>query len=909
MSHLMKKGMIVVMQCGMRNIEKMCVSILSTQQRVEVVCANVKSLVLPNHHGPPPPTQPLVVFAVRTISCRYLWSPDGLCTTLAETQHRNQIMDASAAKRSRNSSSAPGGARLEGDDSGARRRRSIRRAGTLGIGAYGPRDSDADRDDTIYKKSFRLADLDINEKTIFSGLDCHLRFKVKEGYEMRDLPKFNDLALYDVSEEQEMYLWKLEVRRLVEAVELEGPVLLEGPEEWYGSAGSEGYNRLHVLATAMKHALDICVHDNELVMLEHRPTMMAGDTFALSYRNLMRNFDPDEGTVRFDKQLKLASHNDEAYHALINYLTATMARVLVRTIRGEFWAENCLSTLAKFATKLKVLAHDLPAAVSRTIEAQNDLNARLGQSSSTMNNLLARVTDAGKGKDEDEDIAMEDNSGARYFNVVYMFNAGITTMLSGCAAQLRWDEEVEQTADLFETSTVIYHTGFRHSRTMLCQERDGAIAAGSTRNMILCAGAIFDVCRETWSALPSTETPVGDRTTLVWNWTPINREDDPGDSEPRRKTWTTMRDVIGCLVPYSMLCGYVPSGIAGFARAAIDISDPTNPAKFFPQKPCLTAARLRTSQYEEKRGSSGARTNPNPPRFQNVYDTPMAVEGALAGIECDTPDAQAEALRQRFRDTRKKYEKAVAEVQKWAFNDGTVTITSLWYSYIVLAIVGILVCGGVGFIAVQDRIGGVDPSNLTVLVWTAAGVLMIYFKSRRVENWPWRDFLQGRVVCRSVSELHAVSKIDEQVLLAVLMRFEVQVILNKCGPYRGLFDRKDGGGFSIDVPPLNETARHGGHIFIGVDTAQGPALVDLEAYSRAPLTTVELRDSRKTGETYICRDFLDPAMYNTGSPKAEKGGEDGKIASSGSLPLYHICTNAISWNRIKGVFVERSYFC
>jgi len=809
-------------------------------------------------------------------------------------------MDAASARSNRNSISELGGARLDGDDTNARRHRPLRRAKTVRIGVHGPWLGD-DRDDTIHTERFRLADLDIDEESIFSGLDCHLRFKVKEGYEMRDLPKFNDLTLYDVSEEQEMNLWKLEVRRLVAAVKSEAPVLLEGPEEWYGSADSEGYNRLHVLATAMKHALDICVHDNELVMLEHRPSMMSGDTFALSYRNLMRNFDPDEGTVRFDKQMKLASHNDEAYHALINYLTATMACVLVRTIRGKFWAENCLSTLAKFASKLKVVAQDLPAAVSRTIEAQNDLNVRLGQISSRMNNLLARVAEAGKGKDEDENIAMEDNSGARYFNVVYMFNAGITTMLSGCAAQLRWDEEVEQTADLFETSAVIYDTGFRGSRTLLCQERDGAIAAGSTRNMILCAGAVFDVCREIWSSLPSTEYPVGDRTTLVWNWTVLDHTGALDASAPGRKTWTMMRDVIGCLVPYSMLCGYVPSGISGFARAAMHVSDPTNPAKFFRQKPCLTAARLRTSQFEENSASRAARAHGHPQRFQNVYDTPMAVEGALAGIECDTPAAQAEALRQRYRNTREKYAKAIAEVDKWVVDEGSVIVTSVWYSYIVLAAVGILICGGVALVAVQDRIGGVDPSNLTVLVWTAAGFVMIYFKSRRVENWPWRDFLQGRVVCRSVSELHAVTKVDKQVLLAVLMRYEVQVILNKCGPFRGLFDRKDGGGFSIDVPPLNETARAGGHIFIGVDTAQGPALVDLEAHSRAPLTTVEVGDNRKGGETYICRDFLDPGMYETGVSTGEESTE--------SLPIYPICTNAISWNHVKGVFVERAQFC
>lgn len=80
------------------------------------------------------------------------------------------------------------------------------------------------------------------------------------------------------------------------------------------------------------------------------------------------------------------------------------------------------------------------------------------------------------------------------------------------------------------------------------------------------------------------------------------------------------------------------------------------------------------------------------------------------------------------------------EVEKWVIDERSIIITSLWYTWIVLAAVGMLVCGGVAIIAVEDRLSGVDLSNLFVLVWTAAGFLMVYFKSIRVENWPWRDF-------------------------------------------------------------------------------------------------------------------------------------------------------------------------
>ena len=826
---------------------------------------------------------------------------------------KSPVMD-SPAKQTGGSSSLVVSAQIPFGDNKlpAPNLRPLHRAKTRHFGAPAPWDEEKD-DDAIHHQKFRLADLEIDEESICSGLDCHRRFKVKEGYEMKDLPKFNDLTRYDIDEGQEMRLWRFEVGRLVAAVKSERPVLLEGPSEWYGLADSDGYNRMHIMATTMKYALDVCVHDNELVLLEHQPLMMGKESFAGSYRNLIRDFDPDEGAIRYDKQIKLTKNNDEAYHSLVNYVTATLARVLIRTVTGKFWAENCIATVAKFASKLKVLAHDLPSAVSRSIDAQKDLKARLGELySSEPDPLLARAAEIGRReRGETDDIDLMDMSGARYFMVVDSFSSGIIGLLSSSIRHLRWDEEVEQTADLFETSTVIYHSGFRQQMIHLCQERDGAIGTGADANITRCAGMIFDVCREIWSEIPSVEGPAGEHTTLIWNWTGLTSSGKLLPSMPGSKAWVSMKDVINGFVPYIVFCGNAPDMLSQMGRTVIHFSDPTNPPKFFSHQPCLAAARLRTTQYEHGRRETSL---PRHIKFQNVYDTAMAQEGALAGIQGDPAAPAAVALRKRYCETREKYHRAMDQVESWVVDEYAVIITSLWYSYIVLAVVGILIGGGVALLAVEDRIGGVDPSNLTVLVWTAAGFLMIYFKSRRVENWPWRDFLQGRVVCRSVSEVQAVTKIDPQDLMAVLLRFESRVNLKKCGPYRVLFSRSSNDGFSIDVPPTNETAMAGGRIFVGVDSPNGPALVGLEARTREGYTSLDQIDSKKGGEGWICRDFVDPASYPMPTAKGTdaSGSEEDANMKGGSnemLPLYPLCNNSLTWHKVKGVFVERALFC
>lgn len=792
-------------------------------------------------------------------------------------------------------------------------RKPLRRSRTIGLASTSWTHRQVE--DNIHDKRFRVADLDIDEERINSSLDCHRRFEVKEGYEMKDLPKFNDLTRYDVQEEQEMDLWKFEVSRLATAVKSPNPPSLEGPAEWYGSADSDGYNRLHVMAATIKYALDVCTHDNELVLLEHEAPLANKELFVSSHRSLLRNFDPAEGIILFDRKIKLAQYNDEAYHGLVNYLTAILARLLLRTVKGKFWVDNCLSTIAKFAAKLKVLGNDIPQAVSRTIEAHKDVQMRMEELARTQTGRQLLPTPAGKEPAQEScegsnwsalDIGQLGSSGVRYFIVMDVFDRGISHLLSNCVADLKWDEEVEQTADMFETSAIIYDAGFRRIRTQLCQERDGSIGVAAERNVIHCAGVAFDVCREVWTKQPSVKKPTGKYTTLDWNWTGLTDSEDLEASSPGSRSWATMQDVIAAFVPYSMFCGRFPTNLSQFARQIIQISDTTNPVQFYAQQNCLAAARIRTSQYESSRSKT---TISSSSQTQNVYDTTMALEGALAGVQGDPNSSSAKELRRRHQAQKEKFRNAMNEVEKWVMDENSIIITSLWFSWVVLVAVGVLVAGGVALVAVQDRIDGVDPSNLTVLIWTAAGVLMIYFKSMRVENWPWRDFLRGRVVCRSVSEVEAVTKIDPQVLLAILMRFEPRIFLGKCGPFRNIFDRKAEGSFSIDVPPTTKTAVAGGHVFIRVDSTHGPALVGLEARNREIYSSIDYQDFRKRGTGYICRDLVDAGQYRI--PLATEDGPEGKGGGSDltkSLPLYPICTNELSWHRVQGVFVEEALF-
>jgi hypothetical protein len=68
-------------------------------------------------------------------------------------------------------------------------------------------------------------------------------------------------------------------------------------------------------------------------------------------------------------------------------------------------------------------------------------------------------------------------------------------------------------------------------------------------------------------------------------------------------------------------------------------------------------------------------------------------------------------------------------------------------------------------------------------------------------DWMWNDFLHRRVRCCSVSELHAVIGINEQLIIAKILHDERgSSVLKIRGPYNSLFLKRSTDGFSIDRP-------------------------------------------------------------------------------------------------------------
>ena len=758
-----------------------------------------------------------------------------------------------------------------------------------------------------------LPSLDV--KKVQSSLKSHEHFEVKSGYVMSGLPKFDDLTAYGVSSAEESQLWEKEVARLVRVANSPDAVHLGGEEDWFGKADRNGYTNLHKIATQLQDALDICIHDNEMLLIEHMPTQADHAHYRSARDRLLRDYDPDEAKERFQRHLRLEKNNDRYYHALVNYITSMMLRILLRTMRGALWEEQCVVTIAKFTAKLKTLVNDLPMSASLCLAKieevrfrtryQTDIEQKMKYDSNRENEPAINIP---LGKTNTKANGRQWQPGRidaemRYFIVMKTFHLGISRLLLSALSNLSSNEDTEMSTDVFDTSVLMYEDYITNRRLLLCSQRDGTIGAAADQRVIASAGAAFEVCLDVWKSLDTApqdkETMTEDWTQLSWKWTEL----DPRTFDPQphhissSAKLSTMKNAIYAFVPYSMVCGSFPNLLQDMSSKASLISDPTAPVKPVRQNPFLAVFTVRTSAYMTKRINIF-----NDDDACDVSQSVLARGKALARSAMDampkmyvdeTRIVTDEALRNRRDTDRKIMKKAMKEFSRWVIDETSIVIPNKLYAWGLMAGCVFVVFGGLAMgVTLGNRIRGVDPLGFASYCWILSGFVLLVAKSLRVENWPWSRFFRGQVVCRSLSEVHSVTGMGSQTILAILLRLEPRMNLIKRGPFNAVFSKRGSEGFAIDTPFHTSTLMEGGLIVVKVQSVVGDALVGIHSDLWTRYDSVSPKGDNANENRVVCRDFLDPGTWMTAA----------------EFPLYTLSRGDIQWFRVVGLFEKDAYF-
>ncbi|KAI0385086.1 hypothetical protein F5Y04DRAFT_246803 [Hypomontagnella monticulosa] len=694
--------------------------------------------------------------------------------------------------------------------------------------------------------------LDVN--AIYEYLEVHKSFQVHPGHFIQNLPKFCDFRTYgDLTEAQELEFCKIETQRLVSAANLGGAVTLDGEADMFGPATQEGYFRLHQVGRALTQALMICEHDAALIQAEHLNEIIFYRKCAMIQAKLLADFDPATDTERYPGS-RQSDDNVQAkcYHAVINYMTAIFIRTVLRNFRSSYWVHNLIAVVARMTLMLQ---NSTDAANRIRLYEEQCLRYSL-KTPSEMGETVGR--EAGRPR--------LDGEPKKYFiemEPLYSLTANILIDLLKNSAVIYPGAAA---TDDFQISVAMYESLVTGEQALLYQHRDGSIGAASTTGVARTFTAGFQVCLEVWESLGADhDENASNYTRIRWNWSQVGQV---AQGSPPNHNCTiqlsSMKSVITAMTPCSLITGRC----AELLSVLIDVIVLTtsrfqqSPLYIIKQPRAVCNAVIQTSaNISHRRGMIRRRDA-----------CPVSETYLLRGIINPTSEAtplepssnpfkrQGKIEMDTLRDPEKSKRlitEAKERLKGWVISDNAIIVPYKRYAWGWLIVSTLLVLAGlaVGF-SVGGRIAGVDPFNVSIFCWAVAGFLLVVAKAICVENWPWSRFLRGEVPCRSVSEVAAVTGVDAQVILAILIGLDKRTYLKTCGPFNTLFLRHAAdasGGFSIDVPIRNSTAIKGGLIPIKVLSQSAPGLVFIYAHSWARYNEID-HASTYEGRN-ICRDM------------------------------------------------------
>ncbi|KAK4149526.1 hypothetical protein C8A00DRAFT_37878 [Chaetomidium leptoderma] len=705
-------------------------------------------------------------------------------------------------------------------------------------------------------------DFSVTDAEILQYVNMHQKFRLPgvEGIEITDLPSFDEFTQYgSVTEEAQSGLWTKEVSRLVNVITSKDALNFQGSQD-LAIDSIKAHETFTNLADRFLQALSIVSYDGECLAAEHEPGLCQLESLRRSHVTLgyICNKEEEDDANKDDDW---PATRLEDIFAFIDYCTAVLARILYAQASSKEVAHRLLSHLAKISAKAKVVSVSPEECARLSIDSgisENELVALrrrenpLGGPDPSQGPAAAPGLDAaanvagtpGRGGDSAfgrgvlaERLDMISKKGALrhlYFAQCGIFRFGMIEVLMNLILRVRGDSRLVRVSySSYEISAIVYTTGFGSFQTLVFQDRDNNLNGISERTLVNSARHAFGQLDATVrhikeaSTRTAAESEKGDEesigTQITWAYVVDN------DSEPNQESSSvdllvqervqlgSMSNAISVIVPLLFaspkLVGHMDTMLEDIvARAHYlelqqgpDRKHTSSPSTRYTASFCLDTREHRAVQARCGEKDSKSLSNSLIRRNGLLSGRGITQIGRVNTFAGDWSGRDSEEQRRAAEERQaalsqiKKHQaelEAASKIMKtWVLEEKGVMVQCKVYVLSVMAACALLIAGGIAVgITVGERINGVDPFNITTYCW------VLVAKSVRVHEWPWNDFLRGRVLCRSVSELSSVTGMHAQLSIAYLLECEETSFLETRGPFHVAFRRKGDDGFSIDEP-------------------------------------------------------------------------------------------------------------
>ncbi|OBT58635.1 hypothetical protein VE04_01227 [Pseudogymnoascus sp. 24MN13] len=755
---------------------------------------------------------------------------------------------------------------------------------------------------------------ELSEVDVFAAANFHERY-VLQHIVLEGLPKFDDPTNYGLSADKEKDLLKLEIRRLIKDTKSDAPLLFNS-HNILGSTKPEAFRNISDVADQIACNLYIICHDNQLILFENSrlnsQVELAAKMFKTVRRLLRNRFQPNDKVKPMEPvHIKPEDDNTKVYFALVDYITSTVARVLLRVATSKTWRNSTLAILSRWSVKLKALIFDPAKYALQALEDGEGIIEQLNASEDRENTRALKFYMQTDG-DNAEDVAfglLEDSDATQLY---YMFCAfcrsNLHSIVASTIASLQSNKSFVAEPSTFEVCSLVYETGHSKSLTLLTGDRHGDVCATSDKEYVHYSYTAMKLLFDNMEALKVKEHPPNTEKQAVvkWLWSETQKEQTQIEQIPEERTFITTEadDIVSMLPLLSLSNPYATRKIMEFITLINVTSEEEDPVLQFTPIHFESKFVITTADYIRRQHQ----VNPHHQSYTDPEVEPVSGSilsdriraGTKLGLSLSHGDSKLLEDSKKISRARKRYQRDEKLMREWIFTTSTVTVKCRRYVVVVMAICFIILGGGIAIPScVQERIKGVDPFQVTTFVWLLVGVILIIAKGRYVTEWPWHDFLHGKVVCQSISDLADVTGVDAQMILNKLLYNERDTFMVTKGPYNGMFLRRakvpGTEGFSIDVPSQLSTLLASGFIVLKVLSLNGEHLIILDVRKG---TTVDYAVHEGVSREYLsCLDL----------GKRDSGDED-EDNSLGTPRVLYLTRARVTYTKVLGLYNCNSSF-
>lgn len=214
--------------------------------------------------------------------------------------------------------------------------------------------------------------------------------------------------------------------------------------------------------------------------------------------------------------------NTKVYFALVDYVTSTVARVLLRVFSSKSWRNSNLAILGRWSVKLKALIFD-PVGYSRQSLADGEgiieqLNASENRENIRVLKVYTRAKDADIKEDVDFGLHVDWEPAQLYYIFCTSYRSYLHSIVFSTILSLHSNKSFLTEPSTFEVCSLVYKTGHSKSLTLLTEDRDGDVCATSDTEYVHYSYAAMKMLMATMEALKIKQLPLNTEEQAVIKW-------------------------------------------------------------------------------------------------------------------------------------------------------------------------------------------------------------------------------------------------------------------------------------------------------------------------------------------------------------------------------------------------------